>query len=119
MNASSGSAPNSNFGLEAGVELTTFQSPTVTIYWGGLAQLAFGSDDLGQGPSEQSTRKIGVMGLIGATYFFTEYVSVGAEYRVGLVIDTTEDTIDANTTVTNSTSNFGTGSAGFHLSFWF
>ena len=110
---------SNDLGLEGGVEMTMFSSPTVTIYMGGLLQAVLGSNDPGTGGDEVTHQKFGLMGLLGATYFFTEYVSVGAEYRLGFVRDVEETKKSDNSTTTVTDTTFGTGSAGFHLSFWF
>jgi len=60
--------------------------------------------------------------VLGATYFFTKGVSLGAEYRLGLLYDseTNEDSSgDKTVTEDEVTTDIGVGSVGFILGFWF
>lgn len=109
------------FGLEGGVELPLYQRKDLTIYVGGIAQLGWGSAEPDDN-TESTTTQLTLAGIAGATWFFADSVSLGAEYRLGLARtseETKQGSGDSKSTTENTTSNFGVGQVGFLLGFWF
>ncbi len=109
---------STNFNVEGGLELTMFQRGPVYVYWGGIAQIGIGSSE-DAAETETSTLGFAIAGMVGATYFFDEAMSIGAEYRLGLRRVTSERKPKAGGDVESTEFDFGTGAVGFHLGFWF
>ena len=111
----------SRYTVEGGVELLLFGAEPVTIYGGVILQLGLESEEP-QDKVEESARTLTVAGVIGANYFFAERLSLGAEYRLGIMYRSYEheDKTGSETRTTEeTTTDFGVGSVGFILGFWF
>jgi hypothetical protein len=109
---------STNFAVEGGLELELFQRGPVYLYWGGLAQIFIGSSE-DAAETERSTFGFGIAGMVGASYFFDESMSLGAEYRLGISRVSTDVEPKGGGDSEQTQLNFGTGSVGFHLGFWF
>lgn len=104
------------YSLEGGVEYVLARTKTAYLYTGGILQLSAGEVNPEEGNNNTSTTGLAVAGLLGANYFVTEGLSIGAEYRLGVHYRSQEQ---QGNDVTTSTTNIGTGTVGFHLGFWF
>lgn len=105
---------DSDFALEGGIDLVLFRNDNLLIYTGGILQVGMTSDDPEGEDNETDGTAFTLAGVAGVNWFFTQNVSLGAEYRLGIQRATTE-------TVAAKTTEFvlGTGSAAFLLGFWF
>jgi opacity protein-like surface antigen len=109
----------SSFALEGGVDYILVRNANLLVYLGGIFQAGFAVvDPDGQGydgeDNDVSYSNYTVAALLGANWFFTQNVSLGAEYRFGLQMSTAKDDGDKATD-----TRLGTGSAAFQLGFWF
>lgn len=104
------------FALEGGVEIVIARGKSAYLYTGGIAQLSSGSEDPDGSDNNTDNLGVTVAGLIGATYFVADSLSIGAEYRLGVSYTSTETESDERTV---SRTAIGTGTVGFHLGFWF
>ena len=104
----------SHFGFEAGVEFILKQNRHIQLYVGPLLRVDTMSEELGE-PEGEKSEGMGILfaGALGANWFFTPHVSLGAEYRVGYASRTTETGETEETT-----SNIGVTSVGLILSLW-
>ena len=117
---------STNFALEGGFEYILKENRHVQLYIGGMLQFGTKSTetpapDGGEGSAEVDGKTIAIAGLVGVNWFFVSNVSLGAEYRLGYVQET-EERGDRDSGITrreNTKSNFGVGSVGLILSFWF
>ncbi len=104
----------SSFAIEGGVDLILFRRDNVYIYTGGILQVGISSLDPHGKDNETDGTSLTLAGVVGANWFFTQNVSAGAEYRLGIMRSTSE-----TKTVKTTDFTFGTGSAAFQLGFWF
>jgi opacity protein-like surface antigen len=108
------------YALEGGAEIVIARGKSAYLYTGGILQVSSFEDDPHDetGNEENNTSRTGltVAGIIGATYFVADSLSIGAEYRLGVTYASQER---EGSELTESTTTIGTGTAGFHLSFWF
>jgi len=104
----------SAYGLEGGLDYILARNENLLLYIGGILQFGLSSTDP-EGDAESDGTFVALAGTLGATWFFTQNVSLGAEYRLGFESDSEEDQ-DGNK---SSTTRIGTGSAAFLLGFWF
>ncbi len=104
----------SNFAIEGGIDYVLFRTDNLLIYTGGILQFGMMSIDPDGEDNETDGTSFTLAGIAGVNWFFTQNVSLGAEYRLGIQRATSE-------TVAAKTTNFvlGTGSAAFLLGFWF
>lgn len=107
---------NSLYALEGGAEIVLARGKSAYLYTGGILQVSSGEDDPEGTDNNTSRTGLALAGLLGATYFVADSLSIGAEYRLGLAY-TSAESEDGD--VTSTTTSFGTGSFGFHLGFWF
>ena len=88
------------------------------LYTGGLLQVGSTSEDPEGGSNNTDGLGVTVAGLLGASYFLMDGLSIGAEYRLG--IQYASETQEVGNDERESTQTFfGTGTVGFHLGFWF
>lgn len=109
---------DSLYALEGGAEIVLARGKSAYLYTGGILQVATGETDPDGTDNNTSRTGLALAGLIGATYFVADSLSVGAEYRLGLAYSSSEQEV-GNNTVTTTNTTFGTGTVGFHLGFWF
>ena len=102
------------YGLEGGVDLILVQNSNLLVYTGGILQFGISADNPQGENNEVDGTSLTLAGVLGASWFFTQNVSLGAEYRLGVQM-TTSETDAAKTTKMHT----GTGSAAFLLGFWF
>ena len=107
---------NNLYALEGGVEIVIARGKSAYLYTGGILQISTQEDDPEGDDNNTSDLGLTVAGIIGATYFVADSLSVGAEYRLGVTYASNER---EGSEVTNSNTTIGTGTAGFHLGFWF
>jgi hypothetical protein len=109
---------STDLALEGGLELELFQRGPVYIYWGGVAQLLFGSSE-DAAETEEGRLGFAAAGMVGASWFFDESISIGAEYRLGLSYVSRDIEPQGGNDREVTQLVFGTGAVGFHLGFWF
>ena len=105
---------SSRFGLETGLEFILKQNRHIQLYVGPLLRVDTASEEQGE-PEGEKSESMGVLlaAALGANWFFTPHVSLGAEYRIGYASRKTEvGDID------QTTSTFGVTSVGLILSLW-
>lgn len=107
---------SSLYALEGGAEFVLARGKSAYLYTGGILQVASGETDPEGSNNNTTTTGLALAGLIGATYFVADSLSVGAEYRLGIAYDSTEEE-GSDETTTNTV--IGVGTVGFHLGFWF
>jgi hypothetical protein len=104
--------------LEGGLELVLMRAKSAYLYTGGLLQVGSTSVDPEGGSNNTEGFGVTLAGLLGASYFLMEGLSVGAEYRLGLQYGSETQEV-GNDERERTTTFFGTGTVGFHLGFWF
>lgn len=109
---------NLGFGLEGGVEYVMLKNKAVNIWAGGLLQLGYSSNEQ-KDVKEDTSTTFALAGALGADWFFSQYMSLGAEYRLGLQYTGTESKPDGGDKSKTSSTNIGVGSAALRLGFWF
>lgn len=107
---------SSRLAIEGGVEYVLARTKAAYLYTGGVLVVSTSETDPEGGNNNTSGTGLAVSGLLGANYFVTDGLSIGAEYRLGLGYTSVEEQNDDTTT---TTTNIGTSSFGFHLGFWF
>jgi hypothetical protein len=91
----------------------------ITIYTGGYLSAGFYSDTMNTLNRTRSSSILGFGGLLGAEYFVTGGISLGAEYSLGAGFYNLSSTvISTSTTTKTSETNWGVGSASVFLTFY-
>lgn len=106
---------NTAYTIEGGAEWTIGRTSNTYLYAGALAQIGLTGSDPEGSDNNTDTTSITAAGLVGATWFPVENVSVGAEYRLGMTYAKSEREAGD---ITQTTTTLGTGTVGFHLAFW-
>ncbi len=113
-NGNTSNDESSWYGVEGGLDYILVTNSNLMIYTGGIVQLGTSSDDPEGENNETDGTSLTLAGVLGATWFFTQNVSLGAEYRLGIERVSTETDAGKGTK-----TKLGTGSAAFHVGFWF
>jgi opacity protein-like surface antigen len=104
-----------SFGIGIGLEYHLPSVSGVSPYLGGGLSYATNSTTSNPGSAKTTTNKFSLGALGGFEYFFTQNVSLGAEYQLGIAIA-------SNTPAGGSSSDeftFGFQTAGLTLGFYF
>ena len=105
---------SNRFGVEGGVEILLFKRTNLLLYTGGLAIIGMESTDPEGDDNDTDSSSITASGILGVSWFLTHNVSAGAEYRLGIQMDSEET--DAGD---RSITTYGVGAASILMSFWF
>jgi len=105
----------STYAIEAGVNYLLMRNENLILYTGGILQYGMGSSEPEGENNDTDTSMLTIAGLLGVTWFFTDNVSLGAEYRLGFQTASSEPEAGGEAT----TTRIGTGSAAFLMGFWF
>ena len=111
---------SSQFTMEAGLEFIIGESRRVQLYAGPILRLGMSSVEPDESPDTEGTL-FAVAGVLGANWFFSEGVSVGAEYQLGYVkseLETSSGSGNFETSQTSTNSGSGVQTLGIIFSFW-
>ena len=115
---------NRGVAFEAGAEYYIVRADPLHLYAGGILQYAWAASDSNTTDVEITVNGVTAAAVLGVSFFFTDSVSLGAEYRLGVQYNKSEskriDQDDDETLTTSTTdTRFGVGSVAFTLGFWF
>jgi hypothetical protein len=105
-------------GLEGGVEYVLVKAGNLNIWTGGTIGFGTGNREAAD-KTETAEFRLRLMGLLGADWFFSENVSLGAEYNLGVSNSSLEvNPMNGPTKDVTTETIFGVASGGLRLGFW-
>jgi len=106
---------SSEFILEAGLDVVLRRTENLVLYTGGLFSWGLSAEDPDGDDNNEEGNAFEIAALAGVSWFFTQNVSLGAEYRLGIEHNSTE----TDTGVKTTDLQVGTNAVALHLGFWF